>query len=762
MSIRTAVPLHSRLRRAVVGPARLRDSVVVIGGALLCAGLIFGLLYDVFDSALRRWTERDLDRRSHLIAVAMQASARNATPQAMQQLLGDLAATDDAANLVACSPAGTAIAASGIGRTLGCRSELARAAMQSDRKPARGLLGSHSVVVTAHSIGAHGTLFVVQDRTFLDARRKHVLQVLFVSAEFALLALLLLARAGARIGSRRTEEAVRSVVRRMRSRTTDGVPIPPDLRLLVRDMHDAVEHLRTENGGGRDGAARLRELVHAEIPSGGLIVIANREPYAHELDEGGKVVVRQPASGLVTGIEPMLRACGGTWIAHGSGAADRLTADRMGRVAVPPGAPEYTLRRLFVEEEAYERYYSGFANEGIWPLCHTAYTQPIFRAPDWVAYQAVNETFARAAVEEARADGLLLVQDYHFALVPRLVREQAPHVVTSLFWHIPWPNAEVAGICPWKEAILEGMLGADVIGFHTQQYCLNFLETVQRYLECRVDLETMSVSYGGHRTEVRPYPISVEWPYPAATRADGAELRQALGIPRDAHVSVGVDRADYTKGLVERVAAVELLLEENPSLIGRYVFVQLASPTRTRIPKYQRLAADLVEIADRVNARFATPAWKPVILQMRTFSPDEVRRYYAMADSAVVTPLHDGMNLVAKEYAAACSDGDGALVLSIFAGASKELDGALLVNPYDTQQVAEAMLRAVLMPAAERRARMQAMRDRIASHSIYDWSETLLTDMCNIRQQRARFWPQRFTPQRFTPQPAKPREVVAG
>lgn len=515
----------------------------------------------------------------------------------------------------------------------------------------------------------------------------------------------------------------------------------------MRDMHDAVEHLRTETVPVRGGVERLREFVHAEIPSGGLIVIANREPYAHEFDEDGKVVVRQPASGLVTGIEPMLRACGGTWIAHGGGSADRASADPMGRIAVPPGTPEYTLRRLWIEEETYERYYSGFANEGLWPLCHIAHTQPSFRAADWAAYQAVNETFARAAVEDASADGLLLIQDYHFALVPKMVREQAPHIVTSIFWHIPWPNSEVAGICPWKESILEGMLGADIIGFHTQQYCLNFLDTVQRYLECRVDLDTMSVSYGGHRTQIRTYPISVEWPYPAAPRADGTVLRESLGIPPYAHVSLGVDRADYTKGLIERMAAVELLLEENPSLIGRYVFVQLASPTRTRIRKYQQLAEDLEEIVERVNARFGTTTWQPIVLQMRTFSPDEVRRYYAMADSAVVTPLHDGMNLVAKEYVAACNDGDGALILSVFAGASKELDGALLVNPYDTQQVAEAILRAVLMPAAERRARMEAMRDQIASHSIYDWSGKLLTDMCSVRQQRARFWPQRTTAQ---------------
>jgi trehalose 6-phosphate synthase len=505
----------------------------------------------------------------------------------------------------------------------------------------------------------------------------------------------------------------------------------------------------TSRIGLHDGARKLRAFVAAEIPQGDLVVISNREPYSHEwaLEGGareGGAIIRQPASGLVTAIEPVLRACGGTWIAHGSGSADRVHADQDGRLRVPPAAPEYMLRRLWIDEQDYERYYSGFANEGLWPLCHMAHTQPAFRSPDWLAYQAVNETFARAAIDETTSEGLVLIQDYHFALVPRMIRNQAPHLVTSLFWHIPWPNPEAFGICPWKETLLEGMLGAGILGFHTKQYCLNFLESAQRYLECRVDMEEMSITYGGHRTLVRAYPISVEWPYPSASRAQGEALRRAHGIARDVHVSLGVDRADYTKGLIERVAAVELLLEENPSLLGKYVLVQLASPTRPGIRKYQQLADDLKEAVDRVNERFGTPAWQPIVLQMRTFSPDEVRAYYRMADSALVTPLHDGMNLVAKEYVAACDEEDGALVLSEFAGAAKELEGALLVNPYDTRQMAEAILRAVRMPIAERRARMQIMREHIAVHSIYDWSENLLRDMTDARKHAARFWPQRM------------------
>lgn len=731
------------------------DNMVVIGCALVCAGLIFGLLYDVFDATLRRWTDRDLNRSAHLVATAVASAAHETPPSRLQATLTQLASHEHAANLAACGADGSTLGLTGLGRVLGCDSQLARAALNARGKSIRGRLGTRNVVVTGHSLDATRSVLVVQDRTFLDTRRRHLLWILFVAAEGALLALLLLARAGARIGSRRTEEAARSVVLHMRSRAPGNVTIPADLRLLARDMRETVDQLRYENTGPA-GPERLRLLASAGQSGGRLVVIANREPYSHEWKAGGMVAVERPASGLVTGIEPILRACGGTWIAHASGSADRVYADRMGRLSVPPNAPEYTLRRLWIEENEYERYYSGFANEGLWPLCHTAHTQPAFRAADWTSYQAVNERFAAAGVEEGRSDGMLLIQDYHFALVPRLVREQAPHVVTSLFWHIPWPNPEVVGICPWKEALLDGMLGADIVGFHTRQFCLNFLESAQRYLECRVSFEEMSVTYGGHCTRVRPYPISVEWPYPAESRATGALLRESLGIPESAHVSVGVDRADYTKGLLERVSAVEQLLEENPPLLGRYVLVQLASPTRTRIRKYQQLADDLQQAVDRVNTRFGTTSWQPILLQMRTFPPEEVRKYYAVADSALVTPLHDGMNLVAKEYVAACEDGDGALVLSIFAGAARELDGALLVNPYDTQQVAQTILRAVGMPLAERRARMQRMREQIASHSIYDWSEKLLMDMREVRHRGARYWPQRLPVA-----PRTSREVVA-
>jgi trehalose-6-phosphate synthase len=514
------------------------------------------------------------------------------------------------------------------------------------------------------------------------------------------------------------------------------VPRAPKLASMINRQ---LQHIRPAG----DRRAHLQSLIRGQSGHGNLIVIANREPYAHEWTSDGDAIVQRPASGLVTGIEPLLRASSGTWIGHGGGSADRAFTDEFGHLAVPPDCPEYTLRRVFVEGEAYEHYYSGFANEALWPLCHMAHTQPMFRQADWLAYQTVNESFAHAAIEEMSTDSFLLVQDYHFALVPRLVRNAAPGTVSSIFWHIPWPQSDIFGICPWKEAILDGMLGADIIGFHTRQYCLNFLESVQRYLECRVDFETLTVAYRGREVALRPYPISVEWPYQSRSRCEGASLRRQLGIAPDVHVSIGVDRADYTKGLVDRVGAIECLLEENPALHGRFVFVQLASPTRTRIPRYQQLLEELQVAVGRVNERFGTEAWRPIILQPRTFSPEEVAVYYAMANSAVVTPLHDGMNLVAKEYVASCNDEDGALVLSTFAGAARELEGALLVNPYDVQQTSQAILRAITMPAAERRARMQSMRRAIATNSIHDWAEAIVTDMRDARLRKTRFWPQR-------------------
>lgn len=723
---------------------RLRDGILAVVIVAIVVSVVFGGIYFVFDKALGHWTDRDLDHRSRLIWRAAASGSAHELPTRLSALAADESIT----GILVCGNGGSGLATAGVPGELSCASPAVTAAIASVGRSVGTRLDGHDLHLTAHPAPERGTLVVVQDRTFVESRRERLLQVLLVGAYIVALALLLLMRFGVISGRRRAVHATRDLLLWLEAGGRASKEIPAELQGIAEDFTQTLSRLRRHPAGDREatGPARLRQIVNSpEFGDASLVVVANREPYSHDRGDDGRVIVRRPPSGLVTGVEPVLRACGGTWIAHGSGSADREHSDALGRLPVPPDRPEYVLRRLWLTEEENEGYYFGFANEGLWPLCHIAHTRPTFRSSDWNSYREVNARFAEAAVAEG-SDSFVLVQDYHFALVPRMVRDAAPDVELSLFWHIPWPNWEVIGICPWKDEILDGMLGADVIGFHTRFHCLNFLETVQRSLECRVDLATMSVEYGGRRTLVRAYPISVEWPYPAVTRAEGAKLRAARGIGDDVHVAVGIDRADYTKGLLERVAAIEALLESRPDLAGRFSLVQLAAPSRTKIKRYRDLVSDLEEAVQRVNRRFGNESWKPVHLEIRNFSPDEVRLHYAMANSALVTPLHDGMNLVAKEYVGSCADGDGVLILSRFAGAAQELDGALVVNPYDADAVAAAIGRAVAMPTAEKRARMTAMREQIASSSIYDWSAKLLRDLIAVRTKRDRVWPRRVPP----------------
>lgn len=476
------------------------------------------------------------------------------------------------------------------------------------------------------------------------------------------------------------------------------------------------------------GEERLRHIVRNLQGGGRLVVVANREPYIHDRSQSGDITVRHSVGGLVTGIEPLLRASAGTWIAQATGSGDDAGVDAQGRIAVPPGRNEYTLRRIFIGDDDRRGFYDGLSNQALWPLCHRVYVRPRFDAADWDAYRRVNRQFAAAAIEELEAGGLLLVQDYHFALVPRLVRDRRPDTAIAIFWHIPFPAADTFAIFPWKSQLLDGLLGADTIGFHTRDYCLKFLDAVEQCKPASVDRENMTVNYRGHRTMVRAYPISVEWPCTVASREEAASIRIQRGIADGVHVSIGVDRIDYTKGLLERVEAVDDLLTGNPWLAGKYVLVQLASPSRTGIAEYNELLARLHAKVAEVNQRHGRAGYRPIILDVGAFSRHDIRAHYAMAQSALVTPLHDGMNLVAKEYIASNTNA-GVLILSRFAGAAEELEEAVLVNPYDVQDIAAAIFRAIHMPIEERRARMSMLRDRIAANTIYDWSAKLVSDL---------------------------------
>ena len=427
---------------------------------------------------------------------------------------------------------------------------------------------------------------------------------------------------------------------------------------------------------------RLRAFVRHKLGGSRLFAISNREPYRHIRNDNGTVGWEVPASGLVTALESVLRACEGTWIAQATGNADRETADASGRIQVPPDHPEYTLRRIWVTPEEEAGFYFGVANEGLWPLCHIAHTRPTFNAADWEQYRIVNRRFADALIEEARHEEspIVLVQDYHFALLPAMIKEARPDARVAIFWHIPWPNPEAFSICPWQRDVLDGLLGADLIGFHLQAHCNNFLATVDRALESRIDHERFAVDRCGHMTLVHPFPISIAFtdrpapPEPAFS--ERIELLNGLGV-QASMLGIGVDRADYTKGIPERFRAIEVFLERCPRYREQFTFVQVAAPSRAEIPRYQEVMAEITSQAERINRRFQTSAWKPIVLLLRHHSHEEILPYYRAADLCMVTSLHDGMNLVAKEYVAARADEQGALILSHFAGASQELTEAL-------------------------------------------------------------------------------------
>lgn len=524
-------------------------------------------------------------------------------------------------------------------------------------------------------------------------------------------------------------------VKRMLSRMES-----PDLQPLAEDMREFLRDIGSDRPARDEGVISwtprtLKDLLKEELAGDEVLIVSNREPYIHN-HRDGKIETTFPASGLVTALEPVMRACSGTWIAHGSGSADRETVDTNDRVRVPPDNPSYQIRRVWLSKEEEQGYYYGFSNEGLWPLCHIAYARPVFRQFDWEQYKAVNKKFADVCVQEARTeDPVILVQDYHLALVPRLIREKLPNATIITFWHIPWPNAEAFGICPWREEIIKGLLGSSILGFHTRYHCNNFIDTVDRTLETRIDRETSHITYLGKETAIKSYPISIEWPAKwAGTQRSIKELREEVrrknNLPADIFLGIGVDRLDYTKGIVERFLAVECLLERKPEWIGKFSLIQIAAPSREALDLYHNLDVQVREQAARINAKFPNA----ITLKIQHHGPEQVFEYFRACDVCMVTSLHDGMNLVAKEFVSARDDERGALILSQFTGAARELREALIVNPYDIQQCANALHVALSMPADEQRARMRSMRGLIQEFNVYRWAGRMLIDAARMRR----------------------------
>ncbi len=726
----------------------MRLSLRFIIPLLVALALFAYAVMPLTDRLTLQWFVRDLEMRATLIANTVQEPLgvliRDQNKAQIEQYFTHLTQDERLFAVAFCplSP-GPAIATSTMPAEVRC-DDLARYSGAGGLlKSAHGpLLASVRRLET--SAGPSGSLVLMHDMSFVTRRSAETRKYLFLFFVGLGLTVSLITVVIAQVSWRGWLQGLRGMLRgeillgpTKRPSAPEFAPIADDLRSLIRDLE--AEHRTRDHEHMTWTAETLRGILNGELRGQQVIVVSNREPYIHHR-QGDHIEVWRPASGLVTALEPIMRACSGTWIAHGGGSADREVVDRHDRVGVPPKAPSYQLRRVWLTQEQEEGYYYGFANEGLWPLCHIAHVRPTFRTADWEQYVAVNRKFARAVLDEATSpDPILLVQDYHLALLPRMIQEAMPRATIISFWHIPWPNPEAFTICPWREELLDGLLGSSILGFHTQFHCNNFLDTVDRLVEARVDREMFTVTSRGKLTAVNRYPISVEWPpSPGLMTLPVPECRKKVferhGLPAGHRLGIGVDRLDYTKGIEERFRAVERLLQLYPEWVGRFTLVQIAAPSRTRIEQYQDCERRVRAMAARINDRFASARHPPIILKVEHHQPVEIYEYYRAAALCVVTSLHDGMNLVAKEFVSARDDERGVLILSQFTGAARELSEALVVNPYDSDECAAALHLALEMPEGEQRARIRLMRGLIEEFNVYRWAGRMLIDAAGTRR----------------------------
>jgi len=713
-----------------------------------CVVAYLGLPY--IERLLAEWFRSDVELRAQLVMHSMEEPVTELVEKGnegpLRGYLSKVTADERLLGILICRADGTTIfKPERIPTALSCDAN-ARGA----RGEARVVqLPSGSVQVSRFDYDdAHPTAFrvlMLHDLSFVDRRQRTARDFVLVFILISVLLLALLVVLVAWLQLRRWANVLIGDIRGKRFSGNAQSPSAsmPILSQVRQALAEAEQKQRLEIDFRENWTPQaLKQVVHDHLNSSQVIIVSNREPYVHNYNADHRPVVQVPASGMVTALEPIMRACAGVWIAHGAGAADRETVDRFDQIRVPPDDPAYTLRRVWLTTEQEQGYYYGFSNEGLWPLCHLAYVRPAFRPSDWRSYEEVNAKFADVVAAEANTDSpVIMIQDFHFALLPRLIRAKIPKATISLFWHIPWPNAETFGVCPWKREILLHMLSADILGFHTRYHCQNFLETVDRFVECQIDHEQMTVTLQGRVCRVAAYPISIEWPprwlkeLPDVPSCRAA-VRERFQVANDVVIGLGVERWDFTKGIIERFHALEALLDKNPRHRGRITLLQIAAPSRSTLPAYQTLQEQTYSEVDRINAKFGEGSWRPIILIDQHQEPAKVFELYRAADFCLVNSLHDGMNLVAKEFVASRDDEDGVLILSTFAGASRELAEAVLINPFDVNETAEAMEIAMRMGRDERRDRMSLMRRTVKENNVYRWAGRMLMDASRIRQRQ--------------------------
>lgn len=733
--------------------------VIIFGVTVLVSLVVFGFTVKQADQE-RQSLADDLQYRTRLLADSLKESVEPGfsadSAQTVQKLLDKFGGRKRLAGLAVYDNKGNTVAVSSdLPAQVASDPPVVADAMDSDQSEDDFLkVADKNLYLFAEPLHAEGkvvgALLVAQNAAYIDSRVadiwKNNLLRLLVQGIFFAIALILIIQWAILKPIVKMAESMKQA--RAGKNGADSPlkehaffkPLTKEIyklsRSLVRARSAASEEarMRLEKLDSPWTEERLKEFIKAQLKDRKIFVVSNREPYEHKKVKN-EIVYSAPAGGPVTALEPVMEACGGMWIGYGSGDADKQTVDKENKIMVPPDEPKYTLKRVWLNEKELKGFYYGFSNEALWPLCHMAHTRPTFRQEDWTEYRKANVKFAQSLLEEIKnvQQPLVLVQDYHFSLLPKIIKAGRPDVQVGLFWHTPWPSPEKFSICPWRKEILKGMLGADIIGFHTQQYCNNFMETVGKEIESLVDLEQFAITCDEHLTYIKPFPISIAFDGNGETSPKKEEDKtlEDLGVKTKAW-GLGVDRLDYTKGILERFKGLEFFFDSHPEFKGQFTFLQIAPLSRELIDKYKQYGQEVSDEAERINKKFGADGWQPIVLIKRHFSREELQPLYARANLCLVTSLHDGMNLVAKEFIAARRDEGGVLILSQFTGAARELKDALLINPYSAEQTAEAVYQALLMPPSEQHKKMKRMRENLKNRNIYRWSAEFIKAVAGL------------------------------
>lgn len=482
----------------------------------------------------------------------------------------------------------------------------------------------------------------------------------------------------------------------------------------------------------------LKRIIKENFAGYKFILASNREPFLHIYDEGKKqkIICKRSVGGVSVALDSVMRATQGTWIAYGGSAADKEVVDKLDHIQVPTNNPKYTLRRVWMTESERRGYYEGFSNETLWPICHAVFMRPTFKESDWLAYKKINKRFANAILEEIKdKKAIVWIQDFQLSLVTEYIKDKRPDVLIGQFWHIPWPTYEIFRTCPWKKEILNGLLANDLLGFHRFYHVDNFLNNVDREMESNINKEDLMVNYKNHKTKVGFFPISVDYEkivnYVKNTKNNKKMIEKYVKSPYK-YLAIGIDRIDYTKGIVNRLLAIEKFLEMYPSYKGKFVYFGIGSPSRSGISTYRKLSKEIRRQVLRINNKFAQKNWQPIYYLEEIMDRQDLLKICQKADLCLVTSLDDGMNLVSKEYVVA-NKGDGALILSSFTGAAKELTDAFLINPYDIKETAESIKKAIETPRKEKIKRMTNMKKIIKNRNIFRWASKFLLELSKLK-----------------------------